>query len=116
MIALSRPLEVSRSGRDEVDEWELILWIGDPFDFTIPFRSALREIQATLSRSAACVLNIPPHNDGEDFVEGQLTWGTDLFKIYFEHSLAYLSLRSSSAAAGDRLSGALSPIMVATTT
>jgi len=31
------------------ERWELVLWAGDPFDYTTPFRSMLAEIAGVLS-------------------------------------------------------------------
>jgi hypothetical protein len=92
-------------------EWALVLYVGEPFDFSTPFRAILQEIVACLSMSADCDLRMPAYQDGEDFVEDQLAWGSDTFDIYYEYPLGYLSLSSCDGDAVDRLWGDLSDIV-----
>jgi len=93
------------------EEWDLVLCVGEPFDFSIPFRAILQEIAAQLSKSAACNLSLPAYQVREDFVEGRIDWGSDSFDIYYEHSLGHLSLSSRDKAAVARLWGDLSSIV-----
>jgi hypothetical protein len=96
---------------DGSKEWDLVLWVGEPFDFSTPFRAILQEIVARLSASAACELRMPAYQDREDFVSGALDWGSDRFHVYYEYSLGYLSLSSHDKAAVDRLWACLSGIV-----
>jgi hypothetical protein len=100
------------SPRDRSEGWSLTLWVGEAFNFDTPFRSILEEVVARLSVSADCTLSIPAHRDGEDFVEGKIDWGTDTFTVYYEYSLGYLDLSSLDRRALERLSDALSNIIV----
>src|SRR5215467_6642979 len=76
----------------ESKEWDLVLYVGAPPDYSKPFRAILQEIAAQLSKSAHCDLRLPPQEDEEDFVEGTLKWGNDNFDVYSDYSLGYLSL------------------------
>ena len=91
MITLcSRPvIEPDPHGR-----WHLVLWAGDAFDFTIPFRAMLADIVVLLNEKASAVMELPAYQEGEDFVEGTLRFGNETFRTYYEHSLAYLELIS----------------------
>jgi hypothetical protein len=112
MIAVNQKprIEAEKSG-DGSKGWDLTLYVGETFDFSIPFRAILQEIVARLSASAACELRMPAYQDGEDFVEGKLAWGSDSFDVYYEYSLGYLSLSSGDRATVDRLWTHLSPIV-----
>ena len=92
--------------------WSLTFWVGNAFDYSIPFRAMLQEIVARLSVFADCILRIPAYSDHEDFVDGTLAWGVDSFGVYYEHSLGFLSLRSFEKRALERLAEALSSAVV----
>jgi hypothetical protein len=96
--------------------WWLIFWVGDAFDYSIPFRAILQEMVARLSVSVDCTLHIPAHYEYEDFVEGKLDWGAHSFDLYYEHSLGFLELKSSDKRALERLLDALSNIIVVSRT
>jgi hypothetical protein len=72
--------------------WEIVFWMGDAFDFTIPFREALARITELLGGADEASLVLPPWEEDEDFIEGSLTFGAGTLSVYYEHSLAYLSL------------------------
>lgn len=93
-LALLRPLQ--RDQRDGVAS--LTLWLCDPSDFEYSFRGALRRIENALATSAPTTHALPPEDANEDFVEGQLTWGSRAFSVYFEHALGYLEFSSYSLA------------------
>jgi hypothetical protein len=82
--------------RDPKDGWELTLWMGNAFDYTTPFRAALAEIAEVLNREHPSTLRLPDYEQGEDFVEGILQFGNSKIGVYYEHSLSYLTLFSSS--------------------
>jgi hypothetical protein len=92
LIPLLSPLEITH--RDGVVD--LTLWLCDPADYDYSFRGALRQIEQILARSAPTTCSLPPHEMGEDFIEGQLVWGSRTFSIYFEHALGYMSFASRS--------------------
>jgi hypothetical protein len=81
---------------DPQNGWQLTFWLGEAFDFEIPFREALSTILRILQRSCPVTLDLPPFTPGENFVEGELTCGGRTVKVYYEHSLGYLSLMSQS--------------------
>src|SRR5690242_16433512 len=87
----------------ESEEWDLVLYVGEPADPGIPFRAILQEIVAQLSKTASCNLRLPPQQDREDLVEGKIRWGNDSFEVYYEHSLGNLCLSSRDRPAIDRL-------------
>lgn len=70
--------------------WEIILWMGEAFDFSTPFRTALEQIAKTLPGQVT--MELPRQSEGEDFIEGSPKFGSRSVAIYFEHSLGYLSL------------------------
>jgi hypothetical protein len=76
--------------------WQLILWTGDAFDYTTPFRAVLGEIAEALGLERQDDLQLPAYEVGEDFVEGTLRFGNAPLRIYYEHSLSYLVLMSDS--------------------
>jgi hypothetical protein len=88
-------------GRPE--RWELVLWAGEPFDYTTPFRRMLAEIAGALSTSGEAVLHLPDYEPYEDFIEGQIAWETTSVDVYYEHSLGYLSLSCPDKVVIDRL-------------
>ena len=75
--------------------WEFVLWLGDAFDYSIPFREALSSIASVVGDPTEVRLNLPPYDEGEDFVEGTLDVGEHVLDIYYEYSLGYLSLMSN---------------------
>jgi hypothetical protein len=82
--------------RDRQGSWRLTFWIGETFDYTTPFREALNDMSEVLSRGNACSLRLPEYEVYEDFVEGTLQFGGEVIRVYYEHSLSYLSLSTDS--------------------
>jgi hypothetical protein len=78
-------------GPDRRGEWQLTFWTGDAFDYTTPFRKALEDMTKVLSEQR-CSIQLPEYEAYEDFVEGTLQFGDQALRIYYEHSLSYLSL------------------------
>jgi hypothetical protein len=76
--------------------WQLMFWIGRAFDYTTPFRKALDDMTKVLSRKQRCSIELPEYEANEDFAEGTLQLGDQVLRIYYEHSLSYLSLSTSS--------------------
>jgi hypothetical protein len=74
----------------------IVFWMGEAFDYATPFRVALAEMVAVLARQVPSSIQLPDHENGEDFVEGSLQFGRTTVQVYFEHSLGYLSLTSPS--------------------
>jgi len=104
MIAVSQqPRIMAETHGGGFTGWDLTLYVGEAFDFGIPFRNILQEIMTRLCASAPCGLCLPAYRDREDFVEGTLDWGSDSFHVYYEYSLGYLSLSSRDRGALDRL-------------
>jgi hypothetical protein len=91
--------------------WELVLWTGDAFDPSTPFRDMLAEIATVLSRDAPTSVELPGYDALEDEVEGVLHFGDDEIGIYYEHSLSYLSLMSHSANTLYRIADRLQPLV-----
>jgi len=91
MIELNAPMVVQclREGK-----WELALYSGQAFDYAIPFREMLTSIASILSRDVLSSCDLPAYEEFEDFIEGTLRFGTEIIDIYYEHSLAYISLQS----------------------
>src|ERR1700744_3310080 len=77
--------------------WELVLWTGNAFDHTTPFREILTDIATVLNQEAPTSVELPGYRAQEDDVEVILRCGEDEIGIYYEHSLSYLSLMSDSA-------------------
>jgi hypothetical protein len=77
--------------------WDLVLWAGEPFDYSTPFRQMLASIACVLSQDAPTSIALPVYEDHEDFVEGTLQFGDEMIRTYYEHSLSYLVLMSDSA-------------------
>ena len=104
MIELRSPLRIESH---PPGGWQLILWTGDVFDFTTPFRGMLGDIAEALGQDRQNDLHLPPYEVNEDFVEGTLRFGSTALRIYYEHSLSYLALMSDSEdtlrAASDRI-------------
>ena len=76
--------------------WQLTFWMGEAFDYTTPFRKALNDMTETLSRGKASSVQLPEYEVAEDFVEGTLQFGGELLRVYYEHSVSYLSLSTGS--------------------
>lgn len=76
--------------------WQLIFWMGEAFDYTTAFRSALSDMTEVLSREVPSSIQLPDYEDHEDFVEGMLHFGGEVLRVYYEHSLSYLSLSTNS--------------------
>jgi hypothetical protein len=81
---------------DRKNGWCLVFWMGDPFDYTTPFRAALAEMVDVLGRQSPSSIRLPEYEAGEDFVEGSLVFGGTTVRVYYEHSLGFLELTSSS--------------------
>ena len=80
---------------DGENGWTIVLLFGAGFNEDIPFRKILAEIVEILRVSRDSSLELPPYVDGEDGVEGTMTFGTERLTVYYEQILAYLSLSSS---------------------
>ena len=91
--------------------WELVLWTGDAFDHSTPFREMLSEIAAVLGKGAPASIELPGYSTLEDEVEGVLRFGDEPVGIYYEHSLSYLSLTSSNAITLQRIADRLQPLV-----
>lgn len=91
--------------------WELVLWTGDAFDYSTPFREMLSEIATVLNHEAPASVELPGYDAMEDDVEGVLRFGDDEIGIYYEHSLSYLSLMSDSANTLNKICSRLQPIV-----
>ena len=89
MIELRSPLEIEADSQGRL---RLVLWAGNAFDYATPFRDILAAIAAALGRHRRCDLHLPEYEDGEDFVEGTLKFGNEVLRIYYEHSLSYLTI------------------------
>jgi hypothetical protein len=76
--------------------WQLMLYVGDVFDYTTPFRALLSDIAKALGQDPQNDLELPPYEGWEDFVEGTLRFGSTSLRIYYEHSLSYLALMTNS--------------------
>ena len=92
MIELRFPLKIEPN---QPSGWLLILWEGkEVFDYTTPFRAMLGDIVEAIGQDREHDLQLPPHENGEDFVEGTLRFGNASLRTYYEHSLNYLALIS----------------------
>jgi hypothetical protein len=91
--------------------WELVLWTGNAFDYSTPFREMLNEIATVLNREAPASIELPGYEASEDDVEGVLRFGDDAIGIYYEHSLSYLSLTSNSANTLRKVADRLRPLV-----
>ena len=94
MIEVHSPLEIEPDPRGG---WQLVFWVGDVGDYKTPFRTMLAEIARALCQHPPRDLQLPAHEEWEDFVEGTLRFGSTTLSIYYEHSLGYLALMSESA-------------------
>jgi hypothetical protein len=91
--------------------WELVLWTGDAFDHSTPFREMLTDIAAELNRDAPTSIELPGYQSMEDDVEGVLRFGEERVGIYYEHSLSYLSLMSDSAKTLRKIAERVEPLV-----
>jgi hypothetical protein len=91
MIELRSPLKIVA---DPQGGWQLTFWVLDAFNYTTPFRTMLADIAGALGQDAKTDLQLPTYEANEDFIEGTLQFGTVPLRIYFEHSLSYLTLTS----------------------
>ncbi len=91
--------------------WELVLWTGNAFDHSTPFRKMLTDIAAVLAKEAPTSIELPGYLASEDDVEGLLRFGDEKIGIYYEHSLSYLSLMSSNASVLQRIADRLQPLV-----
>lgn len=89
MIEVRTPLEIKP---DPQDGWQLIFWVLDSFNYATPFRAMLVEIAETLGVDASGGLSLPDYVADEDFVEGTLMFHDASLRVYYEHSLSYLTL------------------------
>jgi hypothetical protein len=91
--------------------WELVLWTGNAFDHSTPFREMLTEIATLLNQEAPASLELPGYEVLEDDVKGVLRFGDDEIGIYYEHSLSYLALMSDSANTLRKIADRLQPLV-----
>ena len=91
--------------------WELVLWTGDAFDYSTPFREMLSEIAKVLNQEAPASIELPGYEALEDDVEGVLRFGDEAIGIYYEHSLSYLALTSNSANTLRKVADRLQPLV-----
>jgi hypothetical protein len=91
--------------------WELVLWTGNAFDYSTPFREMLADIAALLNREAPTSLELPEYEPFEDDVEGQLQFGSQTIRVYYEHSISYLALISDSEPMLQKIAGRLQPLL-----
>ena len=91
--------------------WELVLWTGDAFDHSTPFREMLTDIAVMLDQEAPTSVELPLYRASEDKVEGVLRFGDEEVGIYYEHSLSYLSLMSKNANTLHRIVDRLQPLV-----
>jgi hypothetical protein len=88
-----------------------VLWAGEPFDYSTPFREMLAGIAGILSQDAPTSIELPAYEEYEDFVEGTLQFGDETIRTYYEHSLSYLVLLSDSADTLRRIADRIAPFM-----
>ena len=91
--------------------WELVLWTGNAFDRSTPFREMLSDIAAVLNDEAPTSVELPGYRASEDDVEGVLRFGDEEIGIYYEHSLSYLSLMSDDATTLNVIADRLQPLV-----
>lgn len=104
MISVRSPLEIEA---DPHGGWQLTFWVLDAFNFTTPFRAMLGDIADALGQDPQNDLQLPAYEADEDFVEGTLQFGAVPLRVYYEHSLSYMTLTSDNEAplrdAADRI-------------
>ena len=91
--------------------WELVLWTGDAFDHSTPFRKMLADIANTLNHDAPTSVELPSYEALEDDVEGAMKFGSEEIRIYYEHSLSYLALMGDDAGALLKIADRLEPLV-----
>lgn len=91
MIEVRAPLEIQA---DPQGGWQLMFWVLDAFNYTTPFRAMLADIANALGQDAKTDLQLPVWEADEDFIDGTLQFGAVPLRIYYEHSLSYLTLMS----------------------
>lgn len=91
--------------------WELVLWTGNAFDRSTPFRKMLSDIAAVLNDETPTSVELPGYSASEDRVEGVLRFGDEEIGIYYEHSLSYLSLMSDDATTLNVIADRLQPLV-----
>jgi hypothetical protein len=91
--------------------WELVLWTGNAFDRSTPFRDMLTDIASVLNDEAPTSVELPGYDACEDQVEGVLRFGDEQVGIYYEHALSYLSLMSDDATTLSMIADRLQPIV-----
>ena len=91
--------------------WELVLWTGNAFDPSTPFRAMLADIASILNDEAPTSVELPGYDVLEDQVEGVLHFGDEQVGIYYEHSLSYLSLISDDANTLNVIADRLQPLV-----
>lgn len=91
--------------------WELVLWTGNAFDHSTPFRDILADIASVLNDETPTSVELPPYDPCEDKVEGVLHFGDERIGIYYEHSLSYLSLMSDDASTLNVIADRLQPLV-----
>jgi hypothetical protein len=91
--------------------WHLTFWLGEAFDYQIPFRAALAEIASILGQTKPTNIALPNFVAGEDFVEGELSFGNATIGIYCEYSLGYLSLNDKNRAPLDQIEALTRPFV-----
>ena len=91
--------------------WELVLWTGNAFDHSTPFRTMLADIAAVLNDEAPTSVELPDYDACENRVEGVLHFGDEQVGIYYEHSLSYLSLMSDDASTLNVIADRLQPLV-----
>ena len=106
MITLHAPLKIEQCDAGTC----LILWLCDMFDPHYSFRTALSQIERELSARGPASHTLPPEEPEEDFVFGAFRWGGREFSLYYERSLGYMQLSSSSAPDVHALHAALSAV------
>jgi hypothetical protein len=94
MIRLCAPPVIEHDPRRG---WQLVLWAGNAFDYSTPFRAILADIASVLRDAAPTEVELPDHRDREDFVSGTLRYGEETLATYYEHALGYLALTSDKA-------------------
>jgi hypothetical protein len=91
---------------------ELVLWMGQPFDYTTPFRGALAQITEALGPASVRCLQVPPPELYGDFVEGCFCYDGKLVEVYWEHSLSYLLLRTGDVGTLQGVANRIRPLVV----
>jgi hypothetical protein len=92
--------------------WTLTLLACDAFDENYSFRELFGKMTEALARHRDVTLTLPPEAPFEDFVEGTLRWGPTVYDVYFERSLGYVDLSSTSESCTRELLDALAPHFV----